>query len=288
VALMMGTVEQVAARRQLGNEIRQLRKAAKLTGQQLAQAVGWHQSKVSRIEAGRNLVRVEDVEALLRALPATTAQVREVLDLAAVNVGEPGSWRNSSRSGLTRRQRDFIALEASAVSIQHYQPVLLPGYMQSEAYARRVAQMAGARDLDRAVDQRLARRATLTDRNLPRYAVVLLETVLRWRPVPPAAMADQLDLVVRLASRQNVELRIVSLDAEQAVFVQHPFMLFEFVDSRPEEGLVETTTQDLRLRDVNAIGQLRHFFNRLSSGALTPTASLALVRKVADSYRDMG
>jgi transcriptional regulator with XRE-family HTH domain len=288
VALMAGSVEQVAARRQLGNEIRQLRLAAGMTGQQLADELGWHQSKVSRVEAARNLIRVEDVEAVLRVLPTTTAHLRELLDLAAVNEGEPSSWRNSSRSGLTRRQRDFIALEASAVSIRHYQPVLLPGYMQTEAYARRVAEMAGARDLDRAVDQRLARRATLTDRDTPRYAVLLLETVLRWRPVPPAAMADQLDLVVRLAGRQNVELRIVSLNVEQTAYVQHPFMLFEFPPGRPDEGLVETTTQDLRLQDVNALGQLRHYFDRLSSAALTPAASLAFVRKAADSFRAMG
>src|SRR4051812_6144242 len=285
---MAGSVDQVAARRQLGDEIRQLRQAAGLTGQQLAKSLGWHQSKVSRVEAARNLIRVEDVEALLRVLPVTDAHARDLLNLAAVNVGEPGSWRNSSRSGLTRRQRDFIALEASAVQVRHYQPVLLPGYMQTEAYARRVSEMAGARDLDRAVDQRLARRATLTDRESPRYSVVLLETVLRWRPVSPAAMADQLDLVVRLAGRRNVELRIVGLDVEQTAYVQHPFMLFEFPAGRPEEGLVETTTQDLRLRDVNSLGQLRHFFDRLSSAALAPPASLALVRKVADSYRDMG
>ncbi|MEV0843314.1 helix-turn-helix transcriptional regulator [Actinocatenispora sera] len=277
---------QVAARRQLGEELRRLRTAVPLTGQQVAQALGWHQSKVSRIEAGKNLIRAEDVEALLPVLRADPDEARRLLGLAAVNVGEPGSWRNSSRSGLTRRQRDFIALEASAVQIAHYQPVLLPGYLQSPAYAKRVAEMAGATDTERAVEQRLARRATLMSTSGPEYRIVLLETVLRWRPFGVAEMAEQLDLVAELADRPNVDLRIVSLDAEQVAYVQHPFMVFDFDDEIQAEALVETTTQDVHVKDPTALGSLRHYFGQLSSSALTPAGSLALVRSVAASYRD--
>lgn len=285
---MAENLEQVSARRQLGDELRRLRNAAGLTGQQVAEALAWHQSKVSRIEAAKNLIQVKDVDALLRVLRATPDQAHELQALAAVNVGEPGSWRNSSRAGLTRRQRDFIALEASAEHVAHYQPVLLPGYMQTGAYARRVADMAGAHDLDRAVEQRMARRATMTNRDGPRYAIVLLETVLRWRPVSPALMAEQLDQVAKLARRRNVTLQVVSLSNEQVAYVQHPFMIFDFPAGTQGEGLVETTTQDIHIRDTGSLGQLRHFFGRLSSAALSPSASLNLVRSVADSYRDLG
>ncbi len=256
------------------------------TGQQVAAALGWHQSKVSRIEAGKNLIRVEDVEALVGVLDAPPDEARRLFDLAAVNVGEPGSWRNSSRSGLTRRQRDFIALEASAVGILHYQPVLVPGYMQTPEYARRIAAMAGASDLDRAVEQRQARRATLESDSAPSYRIVLLETALRWRPVPMEAMAEQLDQVVKLARRSNVDLRVVSFDIEQVAYVQHPFMVFDFAGEIHPEGLVETTTQDLKVKDANSLGSLRHYFDQLSSSALGKADSLALVRSVAASYRD--
>jgi transcriptional regulator with XRE-family HTH domain len=278
--------EQVAARRRLGDALRRLRLDAGLTGQQVADTLGWHQSKVSRVEAAKNLIAVADVEALVHALHASPDQARTLLELAAVNVGEPGSWRNSSRSGLTRRQRDFIALEASAELVRHYQPVLLPGYLQSVEYARAVSEIAGARDIDRAVEQRLARRATLTEPGGPEYSIVLLETVLRWRPVPFDAMADQLDLVAELAERPNVELRVISLEGTQTVYVQHPFMLFQFPSGTSDEALVETTTQDLRIRDEPSLGQLRHYFDQLSSSALSPAASLTFVRSVAEIYRD--
>jgi hypothetical protein len=120
----------------------------------------------------------------------------------------------------------------------------------------------------------------------PSYRIVLLETALRWRPVPMEAMAEQLDQVVRLARRSNVDLQVVSFDIEQVAYVQHPFMVFDFAGEIQPEGLVETTTQDLKVKDANSLGSLRHYFDQLSSSALGKADSLALVRSVAASYRD--
>ncbi|GAA5176958.1 helix-turn-helix transcriptional regulator [Rugosimonospora acidiphila] len=277
--------DQIAARRQLGSELRQLREDAYRSGQDLASALGWSQSKVSRIEQARTLPSVNDVHAVLRELRVPAAEQERLLTLAGEAAGEPGAWRNSTGAGLTRRQQDFVALERAASAISHYQPILIPGYLQTEAYARRVLEMAGSTSVDRGVELRLARRATLTAPNAPSYRILLLETALRWRPGPPPLMAEQLALVSELAKRPNVELRILRLDQEQVMYLQHPCMIFEFTGPAAHgEALVETEVQDVRITDAEGVGLLNRRFERLSSSAIAPSDSLAFIDSVADSY----
>ncbi|MFE9651574.1 helix-turn-helix domain-containing protein [Micromonospora sp. NPDC006431] len=276
--------EQVAARHRLGLELRRLRESAGLTGQDLAAQLGWSQSKVSRIEQARTRATVDDIQVLLALLNVSASARDHVLALA--ERAASGSWRNSTGVGLTRRQQDFIALEASASEILHYNPILLPGYMQSEEYARRVIDMAGASNEERAVEYRLARRLTMLGKSGPMYRVVLLETALRWRPVPPDAMARQLDNLAEYAARDNVDLRIVAFDREQSSFMQHPLMVFRFSPPAPARGLIETTAADYHLTDAPSVERLIDNFEQLSSSALSRSDSLALIHRVARALVD--
>ncbi|WP_231928425.1 helix-turn-helix domain-containing protein [Micromonospora echinaurantiaca] len=255
-----------------------------MTGQDLAAQLGWSQSKVSRIEQARTRAPVSDIQALLGLLDVPVSARDQVIALA--ERAAAGSWRNSTGVGLTRRQQDFIALEASASEIYHYNPVLLPGYMQSEEYARRVIDMAGASNEERAVEYRLARRLTMLGRSAPRYRVVLLETALRWRPVPPDIMARQLGNLAEYAARDNVDLRILAFDQEQSSFMQHPLMVFRFDPPAPARGLLETTAADYHLTDTPTVERLIDNFEQLSSSALSPSDSLALIRKAARDLVD--
>lgn len=280
---MSSDVGSVAARRQLGGELRRYRKASGLTGQQLATALGWHQSKVSRIEAARNLARLEDVAALADALNLTNANRGELLRLAEASLGAPESRRNSSRAGLTRRQQDFIALEASASVIAHYQPFLLPGYLQTPEYARRVIEMADAKDVERAVEARVSRRRTLTGRDAPRYRIVLMEAALRWRPIDSASMAAQLQDLAKVSTRANVDLRVVTYDQDQAGFIQHPLQILDFRDGADPEALIETTVHDFRVVDERGLSELRRHFERVQGSALSRRRSTAFIKDVARS-----
>jgi transcriptional regulator with XRE-family HTH domain len=278
--------DQIAARRRLGAELRRLREDALRSGQDLADALGWSQSKVSRIEHARTLPTVDDARALLSELRVPPRDRDRLLRLAEEAAGEPGTWRNSTGAGLTRRQQDFIALERSATTIHHFQPILVPGYLQTEEYARRVLEMAGSTSVDRGIEMRLARRETLTRPDAPAYRIALMETALQWRPGPSSLMADQLALVAELAARPNVELRILRLDHEQVTYLQHPCMVFDFGATASSEALVETVTQDVRVTDPPGVALLSQYLERLWSSSLSPRQSLALVRATAKTYKD--
>jgi transcriptional regulator with XRE-family HTH domain len=280
-AKISGDEVRIAARRRLGAELRAMREALGLTGQQVADRLTWSQAKVSRIEMAKTRAEVTDVSDLLAALEVSDKLSLELVSLAELAAGPRDAWRNSSRVGLTRRQQDFIDAEGAAVLIRHYQPVLLPGYLQTPAYARSVIEMAGSLDVERALEHRQARRQVMTKPGGPLYEIVVMEAVLRWRPGEPAEMAEQLRLLVDIAGRRNVTLRVVTYDNAQPVYVQHPFVVYDFEDKAPAEVLVETSTRDLHLRDLADVTVYTGWFELLSRSALSAKDSVRLISGLA-------
>jgi transcriptional regulator with XRE-family HTH domain len=142
----------VTARIALGRAMREHRRAAGLSGSEAGERLGWSQSKVSRIEAARVRAEVDDVRLLLDLYGVSGRARSGVLRLAEDAAGPASEWRNSTRVGLPRRQQDFVAFEAAATAITHYQPVLIPGPMQTPEYAARVLTIVRHPDPDRAIE----------------------------------------------------------------------------------------------------------------------------------------
>jgi transcriptional regulator with XRE-family HTH domain len=274
--------ERMAARRRLGAEVRAMREQAGLTGQSVASALGWSQAKVSRIEQARTRAEVDDVADLVEALGASSAEQTRLLALAEEAAGPADSWRNSSRTGLTRRQQNFIAYEAAALSIRHYQPVLVPGAFQTPEYARAVVRMTANPNAERQIDQRMKRQAIITAGDGPTYEVVLLDAVTRWCPGPAEVLAGQLDRLADLAELPNVDLRVVPLDRPQTSFLAHPVVIYDFGDAAPAEALVETTTQEVRVSG-DALAVLDRRITRVAAAAMTHAESVTYVRARARS-----
>lgn len=147
-----------AQRLRIGAELRRLRELAQLSGEQVARTLGWSQSKVSRIEAGRTAYTVRDVAGLLGLYGVTDDVRAELLGATADDTGE-GAW--IVRAGdFPRRQGAIASLESVTRRIRHHQPVVLPGLLQTYEYARSVAAAAGVRDPDDIAATRMDRAAT--------------------------------------------------------------------------------------------------------------------------------
>src|SRR5215216_4464185 len=96
-------------RRKLGAELRALRAQSGLTSGEAARLVGWHQSKVSRIETGTSGVKPDDVRLLLDVYGVADAQLRElVLALTGSDGGGGHHWWHAYRGVLPPTYRDFI------------------------------------------------------------------------------------------------------------------------------------------------------------------------------------
>jgi transcriptional regulator with XRE-family HTH domain len=158
----------------LASALHDLRTASGLSGDRLARRCGMSQSKVSRIETGRLLPSVVDVEQVLTALEVDDATRHELLALARVANAEYQDVRASVRRGLHHRQREIAALEASATQVQHFLPALITGLLQIPEYMRAAMSTPiepAAGDVSRAIALKLERQAVLHDNMIVGVAV---------------------------------------------------------------------------------------------------------------------
>jgi hypothetical protein len=145
----------------------------------------WSQAKVSRIENGVVRSTVEDIEAMLDALGVHGDKREQLLALAEEASESTVSWRVLHKGGMARWQYELDQLLRTAARVRHFQPMIVPGLMQTAEYARQALELGnwtGQKDVDAAVVARLARQQILFEPACPQYHYLLGEIGLRWRP----------------------------------------------------------------------------------------------------------
>ena len=271
-------------REQLGAKLRDLRRRAGLSGDQLAAQAGLSQSKVSRIETGRSLPSASELEVWGRLTGASHEELQElaatVQDILS-STEQATSWRILHRLGLTEKQREIAELERLATNLQVFQPVMVPGLLQIADYARRVMSMGyivGESDIARAVATRLERQSILYDTSKS-FEFVIAEGALRWRPGPPELMRAQLDRLLSVASMPNISLSVCPFGEEASMPFLHPFVIFEMEG----ETLVtaETYTSELQVREAQDLQRYHQVWSALTATAKTDEEALLMIRGIA-------
>src|SRR3954449_6112558 len=221
-------------RRKLGAELRALRASAGLTSGEAARLVGWHQSKVSRIETGASGVKPADVRLLLDAYRVGDTNLRELLLVLAGSDESAGRhhWWHAYRGVLPPTYRDFISLESQASAMSTLETSVVPGLLQTPEYARAVTRAAveGLDDerLDALVQVRLARQDVLRSDPPLRLSAVLDEAVLRREVGGPDAMPRELRRLMEAARLPQLRLQVLPFPAGAHVGVTGPFVIFSF------------------------------------------------------------
>src|SRR5262249_13413296 len=147
-----------------------------------------------------------DIDAWGAAAGAAAGALAEIRALAEAAAVEAISWRRAERRGLPALQRDVAGLEATAATLLNFQPVIVPGLLQTAEYARRIVLSGyptGRPDIGAAVASRMERQAILYDEGR-RLEFVIAEAALRWRVGPAPVMRAQLDRIASLATLASV------------------------------------------------------------------------------------
>ena len=207
----MATTSPVVRRRRLGLELRALREATGVSGEDVASALGWSSSKLSRMEIGRNPPAPADLAKLLDHYGVTDAARRDELAVLLREAKRKGWWQIYSDIPYST----LIGLEAEAVSMLTYQQ-LVHGLFQTESYARAIIAETGPgiddETLDQRVEVRITRQAVLARERPMEVRAVLDETCIRRLVGGTEVMKRQLARLLELAERPNVIMQVLPFE----------------------------------------------------------------------------
>lgn len=275
-------------RRKLGAELRALRAGTGLTSGQAARLLGWHQSKVSRIETGTSGVKPGDVERLLDAYGVADPELRELLVVLAGSEGNGRHhWWHAYRGVLPPAYRDFISLESGASAMRTLETSVVPGLLQTPEYARAVTRAAvdGLEEsqLDTLVEVRLARQDVLRADPPLELSAVLDEAVLRREVGGPEVMARQLRRLCEAAALPHVRLQVLPFTAGAHIGITGPFVIFSFPNTTDLDVVVlDHLTSSLYLERKEDLQAYTEAFNTLRFHALSPEDSLDYIAGIGD------
>ncbi|MFJ9028592.1 helix-turn-helix domain-containing protein [Streptomyces sp. NPDC102274] len=266
----------------LATALKELRRASGLSGERLAVRCGMSQSKVSRIETGRFLPSVVDVQQILRALGLDDATAADLLSLAQVANAEYEDVRTSVRRGLHHRQRELAALESGARHMRHFLPAMVTGLLQTPDYMRQALSPAvepAGGDISRAMGLKLERQGVLHDQS-KRFEFLLTESAVRWQLCDASAMAVQIDHLVSVSRLPNVHLSVLPLGRR---VTDAPFHTFVTYDDRLVTA--ELFSGQVVLRDPKDVDYYRELFDFFAEHSADEEDARAILESWADGYR---
>jgi transcriptional regulator with XRE-family HTH domain len=253
--------ELATARGNLGAEIRELRRAAGLSGERLARRCSMSQSKISKIENGRLAPTLIDLDRILIALDATSHQCERVLAQARLVRTEWQDKRALWRKGLETRQDELGVLEGSAAEVRYFLPTMITGLLATPDYIRASLTHAPG-DVSTTVAKKLARQGILRD-GTRSFTFLLTEQAIRWAILPPDGMSEQLARLMEVSRFDAVRLGVIP---HGTVLPRGPMNTFTVYDDRL--ATVEIFTGRLAFRDSRDVATYRELFAMYEDKAL--------------------
>jgi transcriptional regulator with XRE-family HTH domain len=267
----------------LGARLRALREAAGMSGTELADACGWGQPKVSKIETGRQLATEEDVRAWARAVGADP---ESLLALRGKTSAVFSAWRDqvAAAGGGAALQDEIAALQAACTRIAEYQPALIPGRLQTPAYAREIIgpkglAEAGVRpeEIGAFIAAKLRRQAILYESGRGIIHIVG-EAALRTRigGVSTATMRAQLHHLAQLAELPGHTFGVIPFSVASPIEPACGFVLYD-----DDLVVVETLAGPLQISDPIEVAQFAQWSRMLVDVAVTGTEAAEMCRRIA-------
>ncbi|KAB2347503.1 helix-turn-helix domain-containing protein [Actinomadura rudentiformis] len=262
----------------LAATLKALRKEAGLTGQSLALKCAMSQSKVSKIETGKLLPTVVDVERILHAVEAPAELMAEVMALTRLANTEYQDVRSLLRKGLEKKQHELAGLEAGSSDLRFFLPTMITSLLSTPEYIRAsLAHSPG--DISKAVARKLDRQAILYDET-KRFTFVLTEAAIRWPLCPPSQMAMQVDRLSSLSHLPNVRIGVLPLEGH---LPRGPLNTFTVYDSRLVTA--ETFGGAIIMRDPKDVAYHRQLFSLFEGFASFDDDARSLLVNWARSFR---
>ncbi|MEU9791928.1 helix-turn-helix transcriptional regulator [Streptomyces sparsogenes] len=257
--------------RTFGAVVQALREHVGLSRSELAAIVQFSKHTVESVELGR---RMPDEAFVERAEEAT---------------GNTGALRRAARhisrgeAGLAAWFRRWARLEREAVSLCTYECRLVPGLLQSEAYARAVFEgtipLRTEEELEEQLAARMERQRMMRERPKVPFSFIVEEHVFRRRFGDAEAMRGLMDHVLERSAPRNVTLQVVPLEAGLHPCLDGSVRILE-TPARQRLGYSEGQQNGRLISDRKEVSLLCQRYETLRSQALSPNESRALLERL--------
>lgn len=274
------------SRRRVRLALRAARERTGLSQSEVAKKLGWSLSKVQRIELGEVTISPTDLRVVLVDIYQLTDQARiaELVDEARVARRERYWTAAEHRDHLPAGLLQLLQFEMAATVIRAYEPTLIPGPLQTPAFAEAMLASHGLNlsDERRRVrrDVRLARRARVIERDegAPDFRLLLDESALLRTVGDMKTSADQFEDLVEASRRRNVRVRVVPMDEGGLIGTFGAFIVLDLTDD-PEDAVLyrESYLRDELVEDVPEVQYHRDVFERYWRLSLPEEATRALL-----------
>ncbi|MEJ8640003.1 helix-turn-helix transcriptional regulator [Streptomyces sp. MS2.AVA.5] len=274
-------------RRRLAAELRRLRRASGLTGGEVAQRLLVSQAKISHMETGRRAVSLRDVRDLCALYGVADQQVVDFLMGMARDAGQQG-WRSAYGDDVPYSV--YIGLEMEAASIRTYNPLSIPGLLQTPAYARAVI----AEMVPLAIAEQAAARLTVRMRRQHhlhhptrslRVGGVLDESSLRRVVGSPAIMREQLEHLQHLFTQPHITLQVLPHEAGAHPGFAGQFSILKFAAAINADVVhLERSARDTFLERESDVRHYDALYAHLQTRALSREGSQQFIADAITSY----
>jgi transcriptional regulator with XRE-family HTH domain len=272
--------------RRLGAALKRYRLAARLDQEHAAEALGCSAAKISRVESGNNAARVGDVRVLLDLYAVEDRNMRVQLEHLARESGKRGWWLEYAGI-ISDEHADLIALEVDASYIRSWQPLFVPGLLQTPDYLRTLLNTGLTVYPPEAVEKAVAirrERARVIEERGSHFAAVIWEPALT-APMPSGEVhREQLAHILRNAQRQNVTVQVLPFEEWNAAHLAGHFVMFSFgPEPAPEAVAFDTTTSTVVVEDAADMTKHARVFEALRSAALSPEQTMTFLQNAMKS-----
>ncbi|WP_344019959.1 helix-turn-helix transcriptional regulator [Streptomyces luteireticuli] len=278
-----GSSSAQAARQVLADRLRELCRDAGLEGKQLAQACGWHASKVSRIMTGKTSPSADDIRAWCRACGAEDQTDNLVASLRVVE-GMWVEWHRMERSGLKQAQESVRELYERTRRFRAYSPGFVPGLIQTCGYTEAVLRAVQQRrvatdDVADAVAVRMERQRVLHEGN-HQFAFLMEATVLANGLGGDEVQAEQLEHLLTVGSLPNVSLGVVPKRTNRTRMPVEGFWIYDTAQDN-----VELVSGHLTITQPREVAAYADTFAQLADLAVYGAQARALITTALDALR---
>lgn len=263
----------------IGVELANFRKRAGRRGTEAAKAIGCSPGKIGHMESGRNQQQPAEVTDLLRFYGADLADIERLASLAG-RVDQQTWWAYSA-DVVPDWLKTFVGLEGLARTASDYATFVVPALLQTTDYSLGVTVSSGRVRPDhaeRVVGLRMDRQRRLDSDSDPLRLVALIEESVLDRPVGgPAAMRRQLEHLISMSDRDNVEIRVLPTSVGWHDAGVGPFKLLDFARAQ-SIAYAEIVNGAVYVQDQDQVTGYTRIVAKLREVALSPTDTVEAIR----------